>query len=127
MSRFLVLFELNMSASEQMASATADEIQSAMQRWVDWKDALEADGGVMEFGSPLESRVQISADGSVVEFKQPVSGYLIVDKRSLDQTVSALKSHPHLAAIAKDVSGTGVALHRRSADRSAGLILNQAA
>lgn len=97
MSRFLVLFELNMSASEQMSRSSSEEIHAAMQRWVTWKEELESEGGVMEFGSPLESRVQIAADGSVEDLKQAVSGYLIVDKRSLDQTVDALKSHPHLA------------------------------
>jgi hypothetical protein len=99
MAKFLVLFQSSVKASDQMASSTPEQMQAGMASWMKWKEALEAQGGKMEFGSPLEARKDIVADGTVTDCDMPVSGYLIVDDRTLDETVEALKSHPHLEMV----------------------------
>ena len=93
MAKFLILFNSPMSASEQMANATPEQMKASMQEWMDWK--TEADKTVkFEWGLPLQARTQITPTG-MTNSTSPVSGYAIMEGEK-DQITTLLQTHPHL-------------------------------
>lgn len=51
MKRFLVLYQANASAEEQMARATPEQAKAGMDAWMAW--AGKAAGAIVELGAPL--------------------------------------------------------------------------
>ncbi len=89
----MVLFKSTISAKEQMANATPEQMQTSMQEWMTWKDNLDASIG-FEWGLPLQTIAEVTTS-EVLEGNSPVSGYAIMqgDKQAVTEI---LKSHPHL-------------------------------
>lgn len=93
MAKFMVFYISKTPASEQMASASPEEMKASMDEWIKWKDET-GETITVEFGMPLQPTNSISA-GGVGEAHTPVSGYSILEGDK-DAVVEALKNHPHL-------------------------------
>jgi hypothetical protein len=93
MSKFMIMFKSDVSATEQMANATPKQIQASMQAWTQWKENLDATIG-FDWGLPLQAVAEVTSN-SVTEGSSTVSGYAIMegDKQAI---TSILQSHPHL-------------------------------
>ena len=89
----MVLFKSTLSASELMANATPEQMQTSMEEWTTWKDNLDESIG-FEWGLPLQTTAEVTTS-EVLEGNSPVSGYAIMqgDKQAVTEV---LKSHPHL-------------------------------
>jgi hypothetical protein len=79
-TKFLVLYRAPTSAQEQMANATAEEMQAGMQEWMNW--AGKAGPAIVDLGSPLAG----SGD---------VTGFSILDAESRSAVDELLADHPH--------------------------------
>jgi hypothetical protein len=89
----MILFKSDVSATEQMANATPEQMQASMQAWVQWKDDLDATIG-FDWGLPLQTVAEVKPS-IVAEGTSTVTGYAIMqgDKQAI---TNILQSHPHL-------------------------------
>lgn len=93
MAKYMVLFKSTLSAKEQMANATPEQMQTSMEEWTTWKDNLDASIG-FEWGLPMQTIAEVTTS-EVLEGNSPVTGYAAMqgDKQAVTEI---LKSHPHL-------------------------------
>ena len=92
MTKYLVLYRADMSATEQMASATPEQAQAGMDLWMTW--AGEAGSAVVDLGTPLSPAAVVGSDASGEA--EPIGGYSIMQAESLEALRSLLDRHPHL-------------------------------
>ena len=82
-----------------------DEMEGIIQKYVDWREQLEASGKLV--GSDKlkdgDGRVMRRQDGKVrvtdgpfAETKEVVGGYFIIRAYSYDDAVACCQDHPHL-------------------------------
>ncbi len=95
MKRFLVLYRSQMSAGDQMASATPEEAQESMNEWMAWGAA--AGDALIDFGSPT---IPTSADPHP---GGAIAGYSIMAADDLEALTALLANHPHRAMGTIDV------------------------
>ena len=89
----LVLYNAPMSAAEQMASATREQMQAGMDAWMAW--AQRTGEALVDFGVPLGSSKTVAPD-SVSEGTSQATGYSILQADSLDAAAKMVQEHPHL-------------------------------
>lgn len=100
MSKFMYLFRSNQTANQ---SISAEQMQQNLKKWMDWKDTLEKNGHVKQFGERLDGTGKVVkgtaksvTDGPYVEVKDFVQGYLLVEANDLNQAVELAKDCPIL-------------------------------
>ena len=99
MSEFTFLFRGN------DPSASPEQMQKTMEKWVAWFKELGAKGHIKDPGHPLErtgkvvqGKQKIVNDGPYAEAKDIVGGYTLIEARDLDQAVELSKGCPILEA-----------------------------
>jgi hypothetical protein len=95
LSKYLVLYLSSASAGQQMATATPEQGQAAMNAWYAWQKA--AGDAVVDMGSPL-AHVATVPSGGDQRGGLYVGGYAIMQADSPDAIRRALEGHPHFAA-----------------------------
>src|SRR5499427_10690619 len=102
MSEFTYLFR------GRDTSASPEQRQQQMQKWVAWFKDLNAKGVIKNPGNPLEpvgavvkGRQKIVNDGPYAEAKDVVGGYMLIEAPDLAQAVELSKGCPIL-----DVGGS---------------------
>ena len=82
------------------ASASPEQMQQAMQKWMDWFKELGEKGHVKDPGHPLEVRQgregqpKTVTDGPYAETKDVVGGYTLVEAKDLKQAAELSKGCP---------------------------------
>jgi len=78
-------------------------MQQILKKWMDWKDNLEKNGNVKQFGERLDGSGKVVrgkdkavTDGPYVEVKDFIQGYLLVEAKDIDQAVELAKGCPIL-------------------------------
>jgi hypothetical protein len=99
MSEFTYLFR------GRDTSASPEQMQKTMEKWVAWFKDLGAKGHIKDPGNPLEhtgkvvkGKQKIVNDGPYAEAKDVVGGYIVVNANDLDQAVELSKGCPILEA-----------------------------
>ena len=84
-------------------SASPEQMQKIMEKWVAWFKDLGANGHLKDPGHPLEhtgkvvkGKQKIVTDGPYAEAKDVVGGYIIVAAKDLDQALELSKGCPIL-------------------------------
>lgn len=101
MNDFLFVFRNDPSV---MAGYSPEEMQSSMQKWMDWLGGIAAQGKLVDRGNRLtnEGRVvrpaQVVTDGPYIETKESVGGFVMVRAGSLDEATEMAKGCPILFA-----------------------------
>ena len=100
MTKFMYLFR---SYPESYRSLSPDEMQRALQKWVDWKAGLEKNGHIVSFGERLavtgkvvRGKSKTVTDGPFAEVKDIIQGYLVVQAESIDQAAQLASGCPVL-------------------------------
>jgi len=80
-----------------------EQMQQTMKKWMDWKDTLEKNDHVKQFGERLDGtgkvvrgKAKAVTDGPFVEVKDFIQGYMLVEAKDLDQAVELAKGCPVL-------------------------------
>jgi hypothetical protein len=94
MTKYMILYNSSVSASETMANATPEEMQASMAEWIVWKDEADKTAS-FDFGLPLQAAAQVTPD-NVTSSDRQVSGYSVMEGDSKEEVIGLLKSHPHL-------------------------------
>jgi hypothetical protein len=95
MSKYLILYLSSASAGQQMASATPEQGQAAMQAWYAWQG--KAGDAIVDMGTPL-SYVATLPSGEERRGGLFVGGYAIMQGESADAVRRSLEGHPHFQA-----------------------------
>jgi hypothetical protein len=100
MANFMYLFRSNPAAYQSMSP---EQMQQTMKKWMDWKDTLEKNGHVKQFGERLDGtgkvvrgKAKAVTDGPFVEVKDFIQGYLLVQAENMEQAVEVAKGCPIL-------------------------------
>ena len=100
MAKFMYLFRSNPASYQSMSP---EQMQQIMKKWMDWKDTLEKNGHVKQFGERLDGTGKVVrgkgkavTDGPYVEVKDFVQGYILVEAKDMDQAVELAKGCPVL-------------------------------
>ena len=94
MSKFMILYNSQMSSSEQMTNASPEEMKASMEEWISWKNEVSKTVN-FDFGLPLQIVNKLTSN-EITAGDSHVSGYSIMEGESKDVIVNMLKSHPHL-------------------------------
>jgi hypothetical protein len=92
MKKFLVLYHAPVSASEQMAKATPEQMKAGMDAWMVW--AQKAGSAIVDLAMPLGNGKTITE--SPENYSTTVTGYSILQAGSAQAVTELLKGHPHL-------------------------------
>ena len=99
MSEFLFLYR----GGDSSGSASPEEMQQTMQKWVAWMKALGDGGNLKAIGNPLEPSGKVVkgkqksvTDGPFAEAKDVVGGFTLIQARDLDHAVELSKGCPIL-------------------------------
>jgi hypothetical protein len=99
MSEFTYLFR------GRDTTASPEQMQKTMEKWVAWFKELGAKGHLKEPGHPLEhtgkvvkGKQKIVNDGPYAEAKDVVGGYIVVEAKDLAHAVELSKGCPILEA-----------------------------
>ena len=100
MANFMYLFRSNPAAYQSMSP---EQMQQTMKKWMDWKDTLEKNGHVKQFGERLEGtgkvvrgKAKAVTDGPYVEVKDFIQGYILIEAKDMDQATELAKGCPIL-------------------------------
>ena len=100
MANFMYLFRSNPTAYRSMSP---EQMQQTMKKCMDWKDHLEKNGHIKQFGERLDQngkvvrgKTKTVTDGPFVEVKDFIQGYIIVQAENLDHAVEIAKGCPIL-------------------------------
>ena len=84
-------------------SASPEQMQKTMQKWMAWFKDLNANGSIKEPGHPLEftgkvvnGKAKSVHDGPYAEAKDVVGGYTVIEAKDLDDAVEISKGCPIL-------------------------------
>ena len=84
-------------------SASPEQMQKTMEKWVAWFKDLGANGHLKDPGHPLEhtgkvvkGKQKVVTDGPYAEAKDVVGGYIVVAAKDLDQAMELSKGCPIL-------------------------------
>ena len=102
MSEFTFLFR------GRQASASPEQMQKQMEKWMAWFKVLGAQGAIKDPGHPLEptgkvirGEQKIVSDGPYAEAKDIIGGYTLIEANDLAHAVEISKGCPIL-----DVGGS---------------------
>jgi hypothetical protein len=97
MSEFTYLFR------GRETSASPEDMQKTMEKWVAWFKELGANGHIKDPGHPLEHTGKVVKgkqktvnDGPYAEAKDVVGGFVVIDAKDIDQAVELSKGCPIL-------------------------------
>jgi hypothetical protein len=99
MKDFMFVFRNDPAA---MASRSPEEMQSSMQKWMDWIGGIAAQGKLVDRGNRLNPAgkvikpQQVVTDGPYIETKESVGGYTMVRAESLDEAAQMAEGCPIL-------------------------------
>ena len=93
MKKFMALYMARRSAIRQMMKATPEQMQSGMDQWMKW--AKRNEKSILELGAPLGKTKRITSAG-MSDTRNEITGYSIVQGRSVASVAKIFKGHPHL-------------------------------
>jgi hypothetical protein len=91
MAKYMILYRAPMSARDQMANATPEQMKAGMDAWMAW--AGKAGDAVVDLGTPLAPSTHVGATAASGE---DVCGYSILQAASAQDITNLLDGHPHL-------------------------------
>ena len=99
MKDFLLIFRASAGGP---STASPEEMQASMQRWMDWIGGIAAQNKLVDRGNRLNAggkvvgAGQIITDGPYMELKEAVGGYTLIRAESLDEAAEMSKGCPIL-------------------------------
>lgn len=95
MKKFLVIYYAPVTANEQMAKASPEEMKKGMEPWMAW--AKKCGDGLVDMGTPLGNGKRVGKSGAVSDSDKQVTGHSILQAEDMEAAVEMMKGHPHLS------------------------------
>ena len=93
MKKFVFLYMAPVSAEEQMAKGSPEDMQKAMQPWIDWFTSLG--DGLLDRGMPLGNGQHVTTT-EVSKSTAQIMGYSMIQAESMEKALEFAKTQPHL-------------------------------
>jgi|ERR671914_173436 hypothetical protein len=93
MKKFLLLYMSPVSAEEQMAKPQAEDMEKAMQPWIEWFG--EVGEGLLDQGMPLGNSKHVTTS-EVSEGASHIMGYSMIQAESMEKALELAQKQPHL-------------------------------
>jgi hypothetical protein len=94
MKKYIVLYHAPASMVKQAAKVTPEQAKAGMEGWMKW--AAKCGKQLLDMGAPLAGGIHLSPDGGASPSKKQVTGYSILEAKSMAEAKKLLKGHPHL-------------------------------
>lgn len=98
MAQFMYLFR---GEPAPKWTASPEQMQQVMKKWMGWMDALKTEGHMQKGGERLDrsgkvvrSRAKTVSDGPYIEVKDAIQGYVMVEAQDMNQAVELAKGCP---------------------------------
>src|SRR5277367_4131382 len=97
MAKYLVLYRAEgalsgVSVTEMFANSAPEQMAAGMAAWQAWHE--KCGSAVVDLGAPLDKSTTV-AGGSGTPGKTSITGYSILQARSIEEAVTLMKDHPH--------------------------------
>ena len=92
MSKFMVLYRAPLSAREQLANTTPEQMEAGLAAWQAW--ATKVSYAIVDLGSPLAHTTHVGAGAASTD---SVGGFSILEAGSAEEVETILEGHPHLS------------------------------
>jgi len=97
MNKYLVLYRSEgalsgMSVSEMFANSTPEQMAAGMAAWRTWHE--KSGNAVVDLGAPLDKSTTV-AGGLGTPSKTSITGYTVLQAKSLEDAVNLMRDHPH--------------------------------
>jgi len=92
MPKYLALYKTTVSSEELMANSTPEQMEAAMQAWMEWSQ--RCGDGLVDMGSPLGGGKKVTADGAT-DGGAHIGGFSVLQAASVDDATALVKDHPH--------------------------------
>lgn len=93
MKKFLVLYRSPVSSTEQMASATREQMQEGMKAWQAW--AERTGSALADMGAPLSASSKIT-DAGTAPGNDKITGFSVVEAADIEAALALMDGHPHM-------------------------------
>ena len=94
--KFLILYHSTVSARDQMAQATPEQMKAGMAAWMAW--ANSAKGAIVDLGSPLGNGVTVTSPPQGNPSASSIGGFSVLQADSKEAVLKTLSGHPHFHA-----------------------------
>ncbi len=94
MKKFIVLYHAPKSMMKQASKATPEEVQKSMEGWMKW--AAKCGDQLVDMGAPLSGGQHLAPGGTSKNSRKSVTGYSVLQAKSMAGAKRLLKTHPHL-------------------------------
>lgn len=95
MKNYIVIYHAPATSLADSANQTPEQMEENMQPWQQWAEQLGDQ--LVDLGQPLVGGINIKEDGSNTPSSREVVGYSIVRAENMDEAISLMQDHPHLA------------------------------
>jgi len=95
MKKFIVLYHATKDAMKQASLSSPEEQKKGMETWMAW--AQKCGDKLVDLGAPLTSGQALSPDGKTSESDRGVNGYSLLQAANMEEVITLLQGHPHLA------------------------------
>ena len=102
MATFVYLFRSNPNLYRSMSP---EEMQQAMNKWMNWRETLEKSGHLKQRGQRLDftgkvirGKAKTITDGPYVEVKDSIQGLILVESETMDEALELARGCPVLEA-----------------------------
>lgn len=92
MAKYMLIYAAPVSAEQQMANASPEEMAAGMQPWLDWFGKMGP--AMVDGGAPLGHGVSMTKDGPA-DSSLHVAGYSIIEAADVDAAKAMVADHPH--------------------------------
>ena len=93
MKKFIAMYMAPASTIKQMMKATPEQMKAGMDAWTKW--AKKNEKSIVDLGAPLGKTKRVATAG-ISDTKNGITGYSIVQGKSVDSVGKIFKNHPHL-------------------------------
>ncbi|HEX6464903.1 MAG TPA: hypothetical protein VFZ98_10630 [Vicinamibacterales bacterium] len=94
--KFLILYHSTVSARDQMAGATPEQMKAGMEAWMAW--ANSAKGAIVDLGAPVGNGVTMTSPSAESPSTSSIGGFSVLQADSKAALLKTLSGHPHFRA-----------------------------
>lgn len=102
MAKFMYLFR---SHPTSQSPQSPEQMEQSMKKYMEWKETLEKNGHLIDFGARLDGTGKVVrdhgnvvTDGPYVEAKDYIQGYMFLEAENMEQAVELVKDSPMMAS-----------------------------
>jgi hypothetical protein len=92
MKKFMAVYLAPVSALEQMAKSTPEQMKAGMDAWMRWAEKNKK--ALTELGAPLGKTRRVT-DRGISAAKNEITGYSIVQAETHESAAQLFEGHPH--------------------------------